>query len=141
MKEFSFTRFTALLVRVLEICIITSFTLRWFDATVGFWYRITLSRVVYDVAMNFSLLALLLLLLITLLLLFTHQPRASTLAIRAAVYIVVFCLSPFRLANSALNTTQRPNHTMQRTAGSLGSSLTMKVHPQPAAARSLASRR
>ena len=34
-----------------------------------------------------------------------------------------------------------PNQTMQRTAGSFGSSLPMKFHPQTAATRHLASRR
>ena len=31
----------------------------------------------------------------------------------------------------------RPNHTMERTAGSFGSSLSMKFHPRPAATRFL----
>src|SRR5204862_6388465 len=38
-------------------------------------------------------------------------------------------------------TPKRPNHAMERTAGSFGSALTMKFHPQPAATRSPASRR
>jgi hypothetical protein len=43
---------------------------------------------------------------------------------------------PFLLARAT-----SPNHAMERTAGSFGSSLFMKFHPQPAAACSPASRR
>jgi hypothetical protein len=40
-----------------------------------------------------------------------------------------------------VNITQPSNHAMERTAGSFGSMLSMKLHSQSAAARSPASRR
>jgi hypothetical protein len=44
-------------------------------------------------------------------------------------------------ASSTRGHANRPNHPMERTTGRLGSTLSMKFHPQPAATRSPASRR
>ena len=97
MKRFRFERFVALLVRVLEIGIIAALALRWFDATVGFWYKIPLPQAVYEAAMGFPLLAVLLLLLATLWYLLTGQHRAAVLAMRTSIYIAALFLSPFRM--------------------------------------------
>ena len=40
-----------------------------------------------------------------------------------------------------MNSSRRPNHAIQRTAGNIGSSPSMKFHPQSAAMRNFASRR
>ena len=106
MKSFRFARFGALLVRVLEISIIAGLALRWFDATLGIWYKVMLPRAAYDDAMSFSVLAIVLLLFVTLWFLFTGQPRATVIAMRTSIYIVAFCLSPTRLGISAPKTTQ-----------------------------------
>jgi hypothetical protein len=106
MKRFRFARFITLLVRVLEISIIAALALRWFDATLGFWYKITLPRPAYDAALNFSFLVIVLLLLATLWLLFTRQPPAWAIAMRTSIYIVAFFLSPSRLGVSPPKTTQ-----------------------------------
>jgi hypothetical protein len=114
MKAFSFDRFLALLIRVLEIGVIVSLALLWFDATVGFWYRVALPRAEYDAAQGFSLLAILVLLLAALLSLLKRQPRASRVAIRAIIYVVVLCVSPTRMGSSAPRAAQMLNSTIQR---------------------------
>jgi hypothetical protein len=126
MKAFSFDRFLALLIRVLEIGVIVSLALRWFDATLGFSYRITLPWRAYDAVLGFSLLAILVLLFTALFLLLKRQIRASRVAIRAMIYVVVFCISPNRLGSSGPRATQMLNQTIQRTAGPLACSLPAK---------------
>ena len=114
MKGFCFSRFVRLLLRVLEIGMIGSLVLRWVDATLGFWSGITIPRGVYDVMMNFSVLAIFVLGLVRLWLLFTRQPRASMMAMRTILYVVAFCVSPARLGSTVQKTAERPSRTISK---------------------------
>jgi hypothetical protein len=72
---------------------------------------------------------------------FTVQKLRGTWRIVSPVSHDTVKPHPERVIVTQLKHINRSNQTMQRTAGSLGSSFSMKFHPQPAAARRLASRR
>jgi hypothetical protein len=72
---------------------------------------------------------------------FTVQKLHGAWRIVSTVSHDTFKSHPERVIVTQLKHINRSNRTMQRTAGSLGSSFCMKFHPQPAAAHCLASRR
>ena len=98
MHLFSFVRFLSLLARSLEVCVVTALALRWIDPLVALTSGVSLPRAAVDTASGFSLLAILLLLAVALWSLIARQPRATLAAIRGIVYLILFVLSPFRMA-------------------------------------------
>jgi hypothetical protein len=111
-KGFSFQRFTGLLSAALEVATIAALIVR----TVLFivWWRSggdSLDRTKLDHASMFLLLVIFALLLTDVFRLFAEGKRAVIPTIRAIVYLLLFCLSPY-----PLGTQQRhagSNQTMQ----------------------------
>gem|GEM_PF-4189176 len=118
--RFSFRRFTTLLSRALEAATIVALIVRTLLFVV--WLRsggTSPVRTVLDDATTFLLLAILVLLLVDVSRLFTDGRCAVFPTVRAVIYLLLFCLSPYPLRDQQRHA--GPNQAMELTATRLES--------------------